>query len=40
MWNMVRSDTADLFSHPGGAGGLFKSSTIIENTFECPVEAL
>lgn len=37
---MVCCDSADLFSHPGGADGHFKTNAITENPFECPVEAL
>lgn len=40
VWNMVCCDSADLFSHPGGADGHFKTNAITENPFECPVEAL
>lgn len=40
MWSMVCFDTSDVFSHPCSAGGHFKTSTIIEKPFECPVVAL
>lgn len=35
MWNMMCFDTAGLFSRPGGAGGLFKTNTIIEDPLSC-----